>query len=331
MTAFSHTLRTMLLLWLCLCLVLVRTPASAAPQPSAPASSAPSGLLQPCPDPGFCFNSLDAKQRWAAQHHCTFKKVVCEDTETQPTGVVATAKAMGRFVDGLIAGLKEQLIDLGAFFKELLTHPRQTWDALKALGKLIIQDPKGAAQLFAAFLGPDALKLIECGAYDQGKVIGKYVSPFFALKVARLVARGSKLAEALARVKNLLLSPAEKARLGIHHVPSVRMPDGRSIFDEPDIKKRGVTAENKLGKNTPDAFPVIDIFNKTTGEVISIKTKSPTAGYWTKEGGLRDRLKGDLRELASFGENGKRISKNWEKGSPGYGGPPFEIDANQIT
>lgn len=332
MKLFSHALRRVLALWLCLCILLMPQPAAWAQISITPTPSQPSLSLQPCPDPGYCFTTLEDKKAWTKKHNCTFDKpkVVCEDTEAKPEGVVATAKATLRFVDGLIDGLKQQLIDLWDFFKELFTNPSATWDALKTFGKLIVEDPKGAVDLFLALLGEDAAKLIECGAYDQGKVIGKYVSPFFALKVAQIVAKGGKLADAVKKVKNLILTPAEKTKLGIKYVPGVKMPDGRSVFDEPDIKKRGVAAENALGNNTPDAFPVIDIFNKVTGEVTSIKTKSPTTAYWSKEGGLFNSIKTDLKPLAKFVEDGKDVSKKWEVGTP-EAGKAMTVEADKVT
>lgn len=286
---------------------------------------------KPCPDSGYCFKNAEEKKLWAHAHDCVFvsPKVECEDKEVKPEGVVAKAKATVRFADGLIDGLKQQITDLWTFFKTLFSNPGEVWEGLKTLGKLIIEDPKGAIDLFLALLGEDAAKLIECGAYDQGKVIGKYVSPFFALKVAQIVARGGKLADAVKKVKNLILTPAEKARLGIKYIPGVKQPDGRSWFDVFDIKKRGKAIEDALGNNTPDAFPVIDIFNKATGEVTSIKSKSPATAYWAKEGGLRDSIKADLKPLAKFVEDGKPVSKKWEVGTP-EAGEVMTVEANKV-
>lgn len=229
MTPLScSSLRRILAFWLCLCVVFMPPSALQAQQSSA---NQPSAASKPCPNPNFCFVTLEAKEAWAKEHKCSFDqpKVVCEDTELKPEGVVATAKATVRFADGLIDGLKQQLIDLWEFFKQLFTNPSETWDALKTLGKLIIEDPKGAANLFIALLGDDAAKLITCGAYDQGKVIGKYVSPFFALKVAQLAAKGGKLADAVTKVKNMILSPAEKAKLGIKYIPGVKPNKWREL------------------------------------------------------------------------------------------------------
>jgi hypothetical protein len=189
------------IVWLTACALLV-THASglSAPlispldPPVTPPATHPAESLPTCPDPGLCFQSTVAQDEWARKHQCVFKDVECEDTEKSDGGVVATAKAAGRFVEGLIDGLKQQVVDLWHFFEELFTNPSEVWEGLKTLGKMVIEDPKAAAQLFLDLLGDDAGKLIHCGAYDQGKVIGKYVSPFFALKVARLVANGAKLA-----------------------------------------------------------------------------------------------------------------------------------------
>jgi hypothetical protein len=338
MSAAFARFRNLLLLLICSSLILSGLPAWSASDllgrpvtpVSSPSSSAPSSL--PLCKPGVCFTSEAAKAEYARENHCTFDapKVECEDTEVKPEGVVAVAKALGRFVDGLIDGLKQQLVDLWDFFKELFTNPSETWEALKTLAKMIIEDPKGAAELFIAMLGDDAAKLTECGAYDQGKVIGKYVSPFFALKVASIVAKGGKLADAVKRVKSMVLTAAEKARLGIKYVPGVRQADGRSWFDEVDIKKRGMGIENALGNNTPDAFPVVDIVNKSTGEVTSIKSKTSTAAYWSAEGGLLRSLKTDLGKLADFVEDGAPARATWERGTPAAG-TLFEVLPREVT
>lgn len=49
---------------------------------------------------------------------------------------------------------------------------------------------------------------------------------------------------------------------------------------------------------------MIDIFNKAAREVTSIKSKTPTAAYWSKEGGLLGSIKTDLKPLANFVEDG---------------------------
>ena len=90
-----------------------------------------------------------------------------------------------------------------------------------------------------------------------------------------------------------------------------------------------MAAENALGNNTPDAFPVIDIFNKVTGEVTSIKTKSPTTAYWSKEGGLFNSIKTDLKPLAKFVEDGKSARGTWEKGTP-KAGEKMEVKADEV-
>jgi len=312
-------LKRLLLFWLVLCILAAQAGGALAQMESASAQSPSQAGLPMCPDPGYCFSSPDARNAWAAENNCTFNDPKCEDTEIKPEGVVATAKAMGRFVEGLIDGLKQQLVDLWEFFKELFTNPSEVWEGLKALGKLIIEDPKAALELFLDLLGEDVAKLLKCGAYDQGKVIGKYVSPFFVLKVAKIIAKGGKLADAVKKVRDMILTPAEKLRLGIHYIPGIKQPNGKSWFDELDIKKRGVGIEKALGNNTPDAFPVIDIFNKATGEVTSIKSKSPSSAFWSKPGGLLDSLKADIRALADFVEDGIDVVKAWEKGTPNAG------------
>ena len=286
--------------------------------------------LATCPDPGLCFTSQIAKDKWAAEHKCQFKEVVCEDLEqVDNESFVSKAAALIRFADGLIDGLKQQLGDLWDFIKELFTNPSQVWEGIKTLAKLIIEDPKAAWEIFKTLLGDDINKLLKCGAYDQGRVIGKYVSPFFVLKVVNIVAKGGKLVDAVNKVKKTILAAAEKLKLGIKFLPNVKMPNGASWFDEIDIKKRGVGIENGLGNNTPDTFPVVDIIDKATGEVTSIKSKSPASAFWDKPYGLRDSIKTDIRKLADFTEDGKPVRGTWEKGTPNAGSE-LKIEKNKI-
>lgn len=75
---------------------------------------------------------------------------------------------------------------------------------------------------------------------------------------------------------------------------------------------------------------MIDIFDKSTGEVTSIKSKTPNAAYWTKEGGLRDSIKTDLNALAKFVEDGNDVKGTWEKGTP-QAGAELVVEAGKVT
>lgn len=281
-------------------------------------ASAASGDLPPCPDPGVCFISGDARNEWARTHNCRFNDVQCEDTEPQAStgGLVATASAILRFAQGLVDGLAQQLGDIWNFFRTLFTNPSQTWNDLTALGKAIIEDPLGALQAFFDLLGEDISKFRFCGSYDRGKVVGKYVSPFFALKVAKLVAQtGKRISEAVDIAKKTKVGPES----GLPRVPGslvrldVKQPNGRSWFELTDATERGRQIEIMLGHNLPSAFPTID---RISGRVVtSTKSYDLTKPSLATAEGWRNRLREDLQKLADFTEG----EQTWERGTPRAG------------
>lgn len=290
-------------------------------------ATAASADLPPCPDPGVCFVSGDARNEWARTHNCRFSDVQCEDTEPQAEGggLVATASAILRFAQGLVDGLAQQLGDIWSFFRQLFTNPSQTWNDLKALGKAIIEDPLGAFQAFLDLLGDDINKFRHCGAYDRGKVVGTYVSPFFALKVAKIVAQtGKRISEAVEIAKKTKVGPEG----GPPRVPGslvrldVKQPDGRSWFELIDATERGRQIENILGHNLPSAFPTIDRISARV--VTSTKSYDLTKPSLVNAEGWRNRLRDDLRKLADFTDE----QATWERGTPKAGEVERVLESN---
>ncbi len=104
------------------------------------------------------------------------------------------------FADGVIEGLKQQGIDL---FKAV-TNPKETINGLKALGEAFIDDPAGTAEMVAKALGEDVTRLLACGPYDQGRIIGEYVSPVFMAKVGTKLAQFGDLAKAIEKTADEL-------------------------------------------------------------------------------------------------------------------------------
>src|SRR5262249_3933701 len=57
------------------------------------------------------------------------------------------------------------------------------------LAMAFMEDPAGTARTIGAALGHDLSQLVECDAFDRGRVLGSYVSPAFMLKLATKLAR----------------------------------------------------------------------------------------------------------------------------------------------
>ena len=101
------------------------------------------------------------------------------------------------FVKGFWEGMKKQVADLG----DLLAHPIDTAKGLIELGKQFVKDPEGTAKMIADSLGDEFNTLVECGAFDKGRVIGENVSPAFMVKLASKMANFGDLAKALKATK----------------------------------------------------------------------------------------------------------------------------------
>jgi hypothetical protein len=89
------------------------------------------------------------------------------------------------FVRGFWEGLRDQIGDLVA----AITDPIETARGIYELAMSFLEDPVGTAETIGAALGHDLSQLIECDAFDRGRVLGSYVSPAFMLKLAAKLAR----------------------------------------------------------------------------------------------------------------------------------------------
>lgn len=89
------------------------------------------------------------------------------------------------FVRGFWEGIRDQIGDLVA----AITDPIETARGVYELAMAFVEDPVGTAGTIGAALGHDLSQLVRCGAYDQGRVLGSYVSPAFMLKLATKLAR----------------------------------------------------------------------------------------------------------------------------------------------
>nr|WP_298722408.1 TadE/TadG family type IV pilus assembly protein [uncultured Steroidobacter sp.] len=88
------------------------------------------------------------------------------------------------FVRGFWEGLRDQIGDLVA----AITHPIETARGIYELAMSFMEDPAGTARTIGAALGHDLSQLVECDAFDRGRVLGSYVSPAFMLKLAAKLA-----------------------------------------------------------------------------------------------------------------------------------------------
>lgn len=89
------------------------------------------------------------------------------------------------FVRGFWEGIKNQIGDLVA----AISDPIETARGIYELAMAFLDDPAGTARTIGAALGHDLSQLVDCGAYDRGRVLGSYVSPAFMLKLASKLAR----------------------------------------------------------------------------------------------------------------------------------------------
>lgn len=88
------------------------------------------------------------------------------------------------FVRGFWDGIKDQIGDL----IEAISDPVETARGIYELAMAFLEDPVGTAQTIGAAIGHDLSQLVDCGAYDRGRVLGSYVSPAFMLKLASKLA-----------------------------------------------------------------------------------------------------------------------------------------------
>jgi len=187
--------------------VLAFTPAlSAFAQAGQPPAGQPGGITwQVCDNPPTCFASREARQQWAQQNNCRFLEDVCEKPPSEGgwgKGDYGKLSDISRFVDGLVSGLKGQLGDLW----DMITNPMEVLQGIWQLAESLVSDPKGTVAMIAELLGQEAVdamtKATMCGPYDLGKVIGTYVSPALALKVAtRMTKFGGKLDDVIKALK----------------------------------------------------------------------------------------------------------------------------------
>ncbi|GEM_PF-571488 len=102
------------------------------------------------------------------------------------------------FGEGFIDGLGDQWRD----FVDAITSPVEALKGLYEFGKAFLEDPEGTIDALADIFGEDIRKLLECGAYDKGRVLGQYISPNAIVKVGLKIAKfGGKISDYAAELK----------------------------------------------------------------------------------------------------------------------------------
>lgn len=175
--------------------------ALAALVPAQAQQSTPGVTYKVCKPPSGVCLSKEGKADYAKKNQCRFLEDVCKGTPPDQDNMGAKDEDKGfwgsmwdgvkgglvygyEFVKGLMIGLKDQITDIW----NLVTNIDDVVAGLVELGKAFFKDPKGTIAQLGTVLGQEAVNTItratQCGAYDLGHVVGSYVSPVFALKLA---------------------------------------------------------------------------------------------------------------------------------------------------
>jgi Pretoxin HINT domain len=256
-------------------------------QPASPAPGGGSGGIKTiCPNPGVCFKNKEAKDNWAKDNKCQFLEDVCEKTPANQddkgskpedagfwsglwNNVAGAVKYGYEFGKGLFTGLKEQVTDI----IDLISDPLAVAEGLVTLGKAFYDDPKGTLAALAELLGQEAVdtitKATACGAYDLGKVIGTYVSPAVALKLAAKLAKFTgKIADAVKATKLDLGCASFIAGTPIH------TPQGMSLIERITAGSLVDSRDESRWNDKPQA--VSSTFGRTAPSFRQLQTELET-------------------------------------------------------
>lgn len=141
--------------------------------------------------------------------------------------LIDLGKSAYDFVRGFWEGIKSQLSDIAS----IITDPVETAKGLYELGKAFIEDPEGVARMIFGDLYQDFETVLECGAYDRGRIVGEYINPVFMLKIATKLAKFDDVAEAIARAADDLGCPIGGSSNSFAAGTQVWTPDGFSPIE----------------------------------------------------------------------------------------------------
>jgi hypothetical protein len=255
---------------------------------SLPPNGGSSGIITKTCQPNVCFTSQAAKDQYAKDNKCKFLEDVCSKTRPEEDKNGAKPEDAGfwgslwndvkgalvygyEFVKGLFEGLKDQVTDL----LHMITNAGEVIDGLVQLGKAFFDDPKGTLKTMAELLGQEAVdtitKATQCGAYDLGKVVGSYVSPAFALKVAtRLTKYSGKLAE-VAKVLKHDFGCASFAAGTLVMTPAGLMPIEQITADQQVLSRNETTYADQAQVVTHTFGRIAPGYRELTTETGSFK------------------------------------------------------------
>jgi len=237
-----------------------------------------------CESPGTCFANQTAKDNYAAEHNCRFLEDVCSKGSLDNQGAQAGDEGFWgnlwnsvkgslvygyQFVKGLLEGLKNQVTDI----IDLVMNLGTVLGGLVDLGKAFYSNPRETIKALGELLGQGAVDTLtqasQCGPYDLGKVIGGYVSPAIAIKVATKLTRyGGKVADAVRRVKldvgcaSFAAGTAISTPDGMVPVETIRA--GQTVFSRNDSSFQDYPRE------------VTQVFSRTAPGYRLLKTESET-------------------------------------------------------
>lgn len=271
-----------------MCMMGLMPALQARAQMSLPPGNSSGGIVTKTCQPNVCFGSQAAKDQYAKDNKCKFLEDVCSKTKPEDDKNGAKPEDAGfwgglwndvkgalvygyEFVKGLFEGLKEQVTDLF----HMITNVGEVIDGLVQLGKAFFDDPKGTLKTMAELLGQEAVdtitKATQCGAYDLGKVVGSYVSPAFALKVAtKLTKYSGKLAE-VAKVLKHDFGCASFAAGTLVMTPAGLMPIEQISADQQVLSRNETTYADQAQAVTHTFGRIAPGYRELTTETGSFK------------------------------------------------------------
>jgi len=161
--------------------------------------------------------------------------------------LIDLGKAAYDFVRGFWEGIKSQLSDIVS----LVTDPVETAKGLYELGKAFIEDPEGVARMIFGDLYEDFETVLECGAFDRGRIVGEYINPVFMLKIATKLAKFDDVAEAIAKAADDLGCPIGGSKNSFAAGTLVWTPTGSRPIESIRVGERVRTRSEQGYTDTP--------------------------------------------------------------------------------
>ncbi len=174
--------------------------------------------------------------------------------------IKAAAAVVWDFLEGVLAGLGDQVKDLW----NLLKDPSVMVDIAKAF----ISDPKGTITQLIEGVVQDAQKILKCGPKDVGRVIGQNINPVAAVKLL------SKLGDISGNAKLARYADDMEQKVTCSSFPvgtSVWTPDGLTLIE--NVQNGTVVhARNEISLISKPQ-PVVALFSRTAPGFHLIETE----------------------------------------------------------